>query len=184
MYKIIENRKNQKCTAWPQSDPNHLMVKRTQYTVIYPEDQILVHFTLWRAVFEIQGCRKSENLEMHRLTLDWPWILNGQKYLIYIVFTLRRPKLCLFRYKTSLFRNKRWLKIGNIGNVPITWDLLWSLDSHKYHIHVYTKSVPQMPKCECVFLSGQPFLRNKVDENQKYRKCIEWPYLELALLHT
>ena len=57
-YKVDENRK---CTQWPQNDLNHLSVKSTLSTLnTHPRAKISLFFTLWPAIFEIQGCRKSE----------------------------------------------------------------------------------------------------------------------------
>ena len=48
--KILKNRKNQKCTDWPQPYLEHLTVKRTMYTLnAYPCTN-LAHFALWLAV--------------------------------------------------------------------------------------------------------------------------------------
>ncbi len=44
------------------------------------------------AVVEIQGCWKSE---MHRITSEWPWLLNSKKYPIYIKYP-QRPKFGSF----------------------------------------------------------------------------------------
>ncbi len=41
-------------------------------------------FTLWPAVFDIQGCWKSEKSVVHRMTPERPWTLNNQKYPLYL----------------------------------------------------------------------------------------------------
>ncbi len=56
-YKVVDN---WKCTEWPQNDFEHLTVKSTLYTVNTTKAQICVSFTVWPAVFELQGCWKSD----------------------------------------------------------------------------------------------------------------------------
>ncbi len=46
-YKVVENRKNRKCTESPRTDLEHLTVKGTPYTLYkYPEGQIRRLFAL------------------------------------------------------------------------------------------------------------------------------------------
>ncbi len=57
MYKVGENRKY---IEWPQTERDHITLKRTLYTLNTPEDQISVRFALRLATSEIhvQGRRK------------------------------------------------------------------------------------------------------------------------------
>ena len=78
-YKVDQNRKQ---TEWPQTELKHLTVKVTLYTIEWspPGAHIVVRFALRPAICEIQGRRKSE---MHRMTPNWTWTLNSQKYPVY-----------------------------------------------------------------------------------------------------
>ncbi len=63
------------------NDLKHFTAKSTLaciHWILTPEAQILLSFSLWPAIFKIQGCWKSE---MHEMTPEWPLALNGQKYL-------------------------------------------------------------------------------------------------------
>ena len=63
-YIVVDNRK---CTEWPQNHLKHLTVESTLHTLNnHPQGPISIRFALWPAVFEIQGCRKSE---MHQMAL-------------------------------------------------------------------------------------------------------------------
>ncbi len=68
--KVVENWKSRKCTEWPQTDVEHVTIKVPCVHCVstYPRGRILVHFAITPAIFEIQGCRKSE---MHRMTSEW-----------------------------------------------------------------------------------------------------------------
>ncbi len=77
-YKVIKNRK---CTELPQTELEHLAVKTTLYALnTYPWGPNFRPFDLRSAVFKIQVHWKSE---MHRMTPNWTWALNSQKYSIY-----------------------------------------------------------------------------------------------------
>ena len=52
------------------------------YVLLVSPNQISLHFALRPAIFEIQDCWKSEISEMFRMTSDWLWNLNSQKYLV------------------------------------------------------------------------------------------------------
>ncbi len=61
-YKVVENRK---CTEWPRITWTTQVSKGPCiHWIPTPEAQISHHFALRRAVFEIQGCRKSEMYQM------------------------------------------------------------------------------------------------------------------------
>ncbi len=76
-----------------------------------PKAQISLSFNLRRAVFKIQGCRKSE---MHWMTVERPQALNCQKYPVYTEYL--PPNFTLFCSMTSYFRDTGLLKIGNAPN--------------------------------------------------------------------
>ncbi len=58
-YRAVENRK---CTEWPQSDLERLIVNNRPFTPNkYPQGQNLSLFGLRPAVFEIQGCWNRKN---------------------------------------------------------------------------------------------------------------------------
>ncbi len=53
-YKVAENRKNRKCTEWPQTDLEKLTVKSTLKSLSSCDrGPILVHFALWAGVLKI-----------------------------------------------------------------------------------------------------------------------------------
>ena len=89
-YKVVENeKKNRKCTEWPQNYLKHSTVKSTLYTLgIYHQYPNFGPFPS-TAVFQIQDCQKSE---MHRMTSDWLWTLNGKKYPVCNKYLPLRPK--------------------------------------------------------------------------------------------
>ncbi len=94
-YNIAEN---EKYTKWPQNDLEYWTVKTT-LCLSTPEFHISLSFALRRAIFQIKGCQKSE---MHRITADWPWTLNCQKYLVYIEYLAPKAQI-------SLCFARRWL---------------------------------------------------------------------------
>ncbi len=63
---------NLKCTEWSETDREHLMLKNTLYIQSIPEVQMLVHFALWPAVYKIQDCWKSKEIQMNQMTAEWP----------------------------------------------------------------------------------------------------------------
>ena len=84
------------------SDPEHLTVKSTLYTLsIYPQCPIFVeylilniypqcpHFALRPAIFEIWCCGK---LEVYQRKPDWPWTLNYHKHPAYTEDFPSRPR--------------------------------------------------------------------------------------------
>ncbi len=111
MCKVGENRK---CTEWPQTGLEDFTVKRTLYidSILIPEAQILVRFALRLAVSEIQGLQKSE---MHRVTPNWTWTLNSQKYSIYTKYLPLRSKF----WSVSLY--EQWFpRYRTFYNSPLT----------------------------------------------------------------
>ncbi len=74
------------------------------YTEYLP---VLVRFALWSSVFAIHCCRKSEKLEMHRMTSDWPWTLKNEKYSVSTKYllTVRGPNFGPFRSTTKHFQD-------------------------------------------------------------------------------
>ena len=70
-----------KCTEWPQNDLEPYKVKCTPYMYTLPESQISLCFALRPAVFEIQAILKK----VHRMTPTWPWMGQGNSYLVYVL---------------------------------------------------------------------------------------------------
>ncbi len=78
---------------------------------------------------------------MYRLTSDWVWNLNSQKYLIYTKQLPLRPKFWFV-----LLYNRRFSRFKVVENWKCTRERLqmaWTLNSRKYH--AYTKSLPRGP---------------------------------------
>ena len=98
--KVVENRK---CTKWPPNDLNHLTIKSTLYTLNRnPEAHISLSFAPRPAVFEIQGCGKSE---MHRMTPEWlNHLLKCQKYPVYTKYSPLTPKFHSVSFYVQSFR--------------------------------------------------------------------------------
>ncbi len=153
-YKVVENWKNGKCTKLPQNELEHLTIKSNLYTLVTPKAQILVFFTIRPPIFKVQGCRKSEKSQMHRMTSEWLWTLNSQNYHVF--------KLA-FAYKAQILTSRPWKLYGL-----------------KYP--VYTKDLPLWPKFWSSLLCDQPFTRYKVVKNRKNWKCIKWPQTDLEHL--
>ena len=93
----------------------HLTVKILYMHILYlPQGaQTLVHFALRLAVSEIhvQGGQKSE---MHRMTPNWTWTLNSQKYSTGIHWILNPEAQILVHF--ALFRDTKCTRWANIGN--------------------------------------------------------------------
>ncbi len=76
--KVTENRK---CTEWPQTELGHLTVKTTLYTLnIYSRGP---NFGPLRSTTSCIPDWGHKKLEMHRMTRNWTWTLNSQKYILY-----------------------------------------------------------------------------------------------------
>ncbi len=91
---------NQQCTEWPQNDMKYLTVKRTLYMLLYIYSCIKVliprlnirSVSLYDQPFTRYDVVEMGKIEMHRLTSDWPWTLNGQKYPVYTEYLPPSPK--------------------------------------------------------------------------------------------
>ena len=134
MYKVGENRK---CTEWPQTELEHLTVKRTLYTIILnPEAQTLVRFTLRLAVSDIHHNTRSvkigntpndPKLNLHTQQAKWPcihYILTPEAQIL-VRFTLR---LAVSEIKHVQGRQK-----SEMHRMTPHWP--WILNSQKYSIY-------------------------------------------------
>ncbi len=106
-YRVAEN---QKCTEWPQIELDHLTDKSNLYALnTYPCGPNFVRFALRPAVFEIQGCWKSE---ISKCT-EWPQIGFGMLRTKSTSYTLnnksRGPNLGPFCCTTSSFWDTNWI---------------------------------------------------------------------------
>ena len=112
-YKVVENRQD---TKWNQNNLKNFTVESTLYTLnTHPQDQISLRFRLRPAMFEKQGCRKSEKHSMTREHLNYLTI----KSTLYTLHTHHRdPNFTPFRSTTSHFRYTRLSKIGNAPSDP------------------------------------------------------------------
>ena len=89
----VQGRRKSKMHQWPQTELEDLTVKSTLYTPsTYPEAQILVRFALPLAISEMQHVQGQRKLEMHRMTPNWTWRLDSQKYSIYTQYLPLRSK--------------------------------------------------------------------------------------------
>ncbi len=106
--KVVDNWKctNEMTSDWP-------WLRNCIYQVLTLEAQILAHFALWPAIFEMQCCQK---LKMH---------LNVKKYPVYTKNSLRGSGFGRFHFMTSSFWDTNLkmtvnttAKIGNALNDP------------------------------------------------------------------
>ena len=79
--------------------------------ILTHEIQILVHFALRLSISEIQG----HSLEMHRVTSNWTWPLNSQKYTMYTKYLPMRSKF----WPLSLC-DQRFPRYCTFYNSPLT----------------------------------------------------------------
>ncbi len=89
-YNMCKASKNRKCSEWPQTKLEGKTVKPFYiHYILTTEVQIFICFTLRLAISEMQGRQKSE---MYRVTPNWTWTLNSQKYRICTKYLPLRPK--------------------------------------------------------------------------------------------
>ncbi len=145
-----------------------------QYTPSSSEDQILVRFAYEPAVFEIQGCCKSE---MRHMTLR----LNVKVFIYTKYLPPPRHKFGQFCSTTNHFWDASLSKIGNSPNdFRMTFEH-WTVKGTRT---LHTGSAPrevhtQRSKFYSTSLYDQPFLRYKT---WKIEKCTEWPQIDLEHL--
>ncbi len=72
--------------------------------IIAQQAQLLGCFALRPSVSEIRFFRKSEKAGMQRMTSDWPYTLNSQKYPVYSKYLPIRPQICSFWPAISKYR--------------------------------------------------------------------------------
>ncbi len=59
-----------------------------QHITTVPYSQLLVHFVVRPAVFELQATLRK----VHQTTAKWPWTLKGQMYTTYVLLVFPVPK--------------------------------------------------------------------------------------------
>ena len=129
---------------------------------------------------------------MHRMTPNWTWILNRQKYSIYTKYLTRGPNCGPFRSTTSRFRDTRSSKIGN---PPSDSKLNLTTYSKKYPI--YNTYLPLRSKFWSVSHYDQRFPRYRTFYNfirfaltpaggelqAILRTCTKWPPNDFKTIH-
>ena len=100
---------------------------------------------------------------MHQMTSEWPCSQNSQKYPVYI------------KCQPSEVQQSATLEMHRMTS---KWP--WTLNNKKHRI--CNKYLPPRIKFSFVLLYGHPFSRYKARENQKLRKCIEWPRTDFEIL--
>ena len=97
---------------------------------------MLVRFALWLAVSEIQHVQGPQKSETHRMTPNWTWTLNNQKYPTYTKYLPLRSKLW-----SILLYNQRFSKNGTFYNSILTTMLnvekLLKIQNVKFHNSLY-----------------------------------------------
>ncbi len=166
----IRSPENRKYTEWPETELEHLTIKRTLYTlIVYPEAHILVRFPLRLAVSEIQYEQGRQKSEMHRMTLNWAWQLNSQKYSIHIY--LLGPNCRPFFSTISGFRDIWSPKIGNVPNDPKLNLNTLTVKTSLYILNTY----PWRPYFGPVRSAINRFRGTTYVQSRRNRKCHDWP---------
>ena len=127
-YKDVEIWQNRKGTLWGRTDSEHLMVKSILHTLsTYPRGPNFGPFFSTTSHFKIQGCWKSELMEISK----WPQIdyevCDSQQYLTYTRYA-RGSNLCPFCSTTSHFRHTSCRK-SETHWMTSKWP--WTLNSQK-----------------------------------------------------
>ena len=115
---------------------------------------------------------------MHRVTPNWTWTLNSQKYSIYTKDLPQRPKFWV-RFTLCVAVSEIQCQ-QNMEMHRMTPNWTWTFDSQKYT--VYMTYLPLGPKFWSVFLYDLPFPRCNMNKVGEKRKCTEWPQTELEHL--
>ncbi len=116
----------------------HLLVKRT------PLLPVCINLAVQRSVnIEVESSNKViKKLEMHRMTPNWPWTPNSDKY------SATTKELPLSLKFWSILLCDHWFSRCKVAPKPeIHWmtpNWTWTLNSQKYSI--YTKYLPLRPK--------------------------------------
>ncbi len=85
MYKVGENRKR---IEWPQTELDHITVKRTLYTLnTYPWGPNFSPFRSTISRFRDIWCTKWAKIGNAPNDPNWTWTLNSQKYPIYTKYS-------------------------------------------------------------------------------------------------
>ncbi len=116
----------------------------TKY-LITSEAQILVRFAIRLAVSKIQHLQSQWKLEIHRMTPNWTWRLNSQKYSIYTKCLPHEAQIldCFtLRLAISEIQHVQDWRKSEMHRMTPNWT--WRINSKKYFI--YTKYLPPRPK--------------------------------------
>ena len=119
------------------------------------ESQISFHFALRQAILEIQVILR----QVHQMTSNWPWILQGQITLYMYNHCSRFSNFTPFRSITRHFRVTGHL--GQVHRITPKWP--WTLQGHR--CTTYILLVSPSPKFHSVLLYGQPFSRYRTFYN-------------------
>ncbi len=119
---------------------------------------------------------RSSKSEMHRMTPNWNWTFNSQKYPVYAKCLLLKPKLWsvslydqrFSRYTVTENRKcTKWLQI-DLGHLTVKSSL--------YTLITYPKAQHLVPFALRLSVSERKVVKN--------RKCTEWPQIELYPVFT
>ncbi len=139
-FLYIRSPENQKCTEWPKNELEHLTIKSTLYTLnAYRWDPNFVPFRSTISSFRDTTCISLPKSEMHRMTPNWTWTLNSQKYSMYTKYLPLRPKFWSVSLYDQLFLRHNMYKIGE--NRKSTEWLQTDLEhlTVKRTLYIYTK---------------------------------------------
>ncbi len=132
------------------------------------QGEIFMHFALQSAIFEIQGCGKSEK---HRMTSDWLWTLNCQKYTVFTECLPQRHKFLSVFFYDLLFSRSKPVKIQKSTERP--WIVLEHLTVKSTLIlNTYCFSI-RFALWTALF---------DIQGCRKNQKCTKWPQTDLKQL--
>ncbi len=151
--------------------PNRSWTLQCQSTYIcittVSESQISLWFALWPAIFEIYVISR----QVHQITSNWPWSLQGHMYPIYpkVICT---PYTCYyyqcslrFALQPAIFELQAILK--QVHWMTSKWP--WTLQGQRYTTYVLL--VSPSPKFWSVSLYDQPFSRHRSFWGKRDLEC-------------
>ncbi len=125
----------------PKLNLNTYQSKVLYIHLILPQEvQTLVSFALQLAVSEIQHVQGGHKSEVHRMTLNWTWTLNSQKYSIYTKYSPQRPKfwsVLLYDYPFSRYNMYKAGENQKCTEWPQTELEHLIVKSTLYTLHIY-----------------------------------------------
>ena len=169
-----------KCTEWPQNDLEHIRVKSTMHIEsTYSRGTNLCSFALQSAFFEIQDYRKSNKLEMHRMTSEWPWKVKGTKYRTYTKYLPPRSKVWPASLYDQPFSRYNFVEYEKYTEWPQKDVEHLAVKSTLYTLPIYRRGQHFIPFCSI----NRRFRGTKLSKkNRKSRKCTEWIQTDLKYL--